>query len=72
MAFFVDTYFTKINPLMFKMAGLDHGDPQEKIADEILRLLGTEIEPLLADVGIKDAGPYFGGSHQITFVEVSA
>src|ERR1700753_4525216 len=44
MSFFVDTYFTKINPLMFKLVGAEAGDPQDKIADEMIKLVGKEIE----------------------------
>jgi hypothetical protein len=72
MAMFVDTYFTKINPLMFKLVGADHGAPQEKIVDDILVLLKKEIEPLLADVDVKGKGPYFAGSERLTYVEVRA
>ncbi|KAK4940249.1 hypothetical protein LTR10_019569 [Elasticomyces elasticus] len=64
MTFFTDTYFTKINPLMFKLVGSDQGDPQAKIVDEIISLLEKEIEPLLVD-----AAPFFGGSQKITVVE---
>ncbi|KAJ9604755.1 hypothetical protein H2200_010869 [Cladophialophora chaetospira] len=69
MSFFVDTYFTKVNPLMFKLVGADHGEPQEKIVDEILRLLEKEIEPLLLDTGEDGKGPYFAGSGRLTVVE---
>ncbi len=71
MSSFVDAYFTKVNPLMFKLVGADHGEPQEKIVDEILRLLDKEIEPLLFDVDIDNRGPYFAGSKELTVVEVS-
>ncbi|KIW68200.1 hypothetical protein PV04_04161 [Phialophora macrospora] len=69
MSIFVDTYFTKINPLMFKLVGADHGIPQEKIVDEIIVLLEKEIEPLLSDVDANGKGPYFAGSERLTFVE---
>ncbi|KAI1615269.1 thioredoxin-like protein [Exophiala viscosa] len=64
MTFFTDTYFTKINPLMFKLVGADQGAPQSKIVDDIITLLETEIDPLLVD-----AAPFFGGSQKITVVE---
>ena len=70
MSIFVDTYFTKVNPLMFKLVGAEHGEPQDKIMDEILRLLETEIEPLLSDVATDGQGPYFAGSMTLTVVEV--
>ncbi|KIW92678.1 uncharacterized protein Z519_06525 [Cladophialophora bantiana CBS 173.52] len=70
MSFFIDTYFTKINPLMFKLVGADTGKPQDKIVEEIWRLLETEIEILLSDVAVNGRGPYFGGSDKLTIVEV--
>ncbi|OCT45713.1 glutathione S-transferase [Cladophialophora carrionii] len=69
MSFFVDTYFTKITPLMFKLVGADPGEPQEKIVDDILSRLREEIEPLLSDVDVDGKGPYFAGSERLTFVE---
>lgn len=66
MTIFVDTYFTKINPLMFKLVGADQGEPQAKIVDELIGLLEKEIDPLLVDTA-----PFFGGSQTITYVEVS-
>lgn len=72
MSFFVDTYFGKVNPLMFKLVGAEEGAAQDKIVDEILGLLKKEIEPLLPDPDAKGGkGPYFGGSDTITTVEVS-
>jgi hypothetical protein len=78
MAFFTDTYFSKINPLMFKLVGADAGPAQLQIVDTIAHLLETEIEPLLPVVAERDgnrdsdAGPYFGGAHELTVVEVSS
>ncbi|KAH0840642.1 putative glutathione S-transferase [Fonsecaea pedrosoi] len=69
MSFFVDTYFTKINPLMFKMVGADAGEPQERIVDDIKALLEKEIEPLFAAGAQNGSGPYFGGSERLTVVE---
>ncbi|OAP64612.1 hypothetical protein AYL99_00584 [Fonsecaea erecta] len=69
MSFFVDTYFTKINPLMFKLVGADNGEPQDRIVSEIWRLLEKEIEPLLFEVNGNGKGPYFGGSEKLTVVE---
>ncbi|ETI24241.1 hypothetical protein G647_03610 [Cladophialophora carrionii CBS 160.54] len=70
MSLFVDTYFTKINPLMFKLVGADPGEPQEKIVDDILSRLSEEIEPLLSGADMDGKGPYFAGSKSLTFVEV--
>lgn len=63
--FFVDTFFTKVIPLLFKMTGIPDRDGQLKIVDEGLAQVAKEIEPLLAN-----AAPYFDGSKTITFVEV--
>jgi hypothetical protein len=67
MSFFVDTFFSKVNPYMFKIVGADNPQTQAKLVDECIALLEKEIEPLLAD-----ANPYFGGSDRITVVEVSS
>ena len=71
MSFFVDTYFTKVNPLMYKLVGADHGEPQEKIVEEVLRLLEKDIEPLLFDTCNDGEGKYFAGGGRMTYVEVS-
>ncbi|KIW13502.1 hypothetical protein PV08_08690 [Exophiala spinifera] len=64
MVFFVDTYFSKIQPLFFKLVGADDATAKAKLVDDIVALLEKEIEPLLAD-----AQPYFAGSKDATFVE---
>lgn len=65
MAFFVETYFTKVNPFMFKIVGTKDAQAQAKLVDECIALLEKEIEPLLVD-----AQPYFAGSKELTLVEV--
>lgn len=67
MAFFVDTYFTKINPFMFKIVGTEDVQAKEKLVDDCIALLEKEIEPLLAE-----AAPYFANSKELTLVEVNA
>lgn len=64
--FFIETWFSKINPLLFKMTGASDDGARATIANTIIDLVGKEIEPLLGDTA-----PYFGGSSQITVVEVS-
>ncbi|KAK6373357.1 hypothetical protein LTS17_008377 [Exophiala oligosperma] len=64
MAFFVDTYFTKINPFMFKIVGTEDVQAKEKLVDDCIALLEKEIEPLLAE-----AAPYFANSKELTLVE---
>jgi len=63
--FFTDTWFGKVNPLLFKMTGTSDEAARLSIANDITEQIGKEIEPLLAN-----AGPYFGGSSVITVVEV--
>lgn len=59
-AFFVDAWFSKCGAL-FMRALTDGG-----AADELVRAVAKEVEPLLAD-----AGPFFGGSERLTLAEVS-
>jgi glutathione S-transferase len=70
MSQFVDLYFTKINPLMFKMVGAGAGEKQEGIVNELLGLLETEIEPLFARQSGDGTGPFFAGRERLTYVEV--
>ncbi len=65
MGFFVETYFNKFNPLMFKLLGAATAEKQEEKVDEMVAVLEKEIEPLL-----KDADPYFGGQKEMTVAEV--
>ena len=65
MGFIVDTYFNKVNPLMFKLLGADTTEKQEQRVDEMVAVVKKEIEPLL-----KDVAPYFGGRKKMTVVEV--
>lgn len=65
IAFFVDTYFSKINSLYFAAAKLEAGAEKEEAAAKYVDSVAKEIEPLLAD-----AAPYFGGSSKLTLAEV--
>ena len=65
MTFCVDNWFAKVNPLMFKILGASSPEQQENVVDELTAMVSKEIEPLL-----HDAGPFFGGSKQMTLVEV--
>ncbi|PQE29084.1 glutathione S-transferase domain-containing protein [Rutstroemia sp. NJR-2017a BBW] len=63
--FFIDTYISKINPHYFaSMRGVTAED-REKAGAELVDVVLKEIEPLL-----QNAGPFFGGSERLTFVEV--
>ncbi|KAK5056613.1 hypothetical protein LTR84_012145 [Exophiala bonariae] len=46
-SFLTDTYFTKVNPMMFKLVGAATPASKEQIIDSILTNLKTEIEPFL-------------------------
>ena len=66
--FLVDTYFTKVNPLMFKMVGAATPDIQTTHVNSILKIVSTEIQPLLANK--TGPGPFFNGSTVLTYAEV--
>lgn len=67
IAFFQDTWTTKIGPLIFPI--ITNSDPAQKEAkvDDLVGALKKEIEPLLAN-----AKPFFGGSTELTLAEVFA
>lgn len=62
VAFFVDTWFTKVQGAQVK--ALTTGD--DAAFAEVARAVAREIEPLL-----EDAGPFLGGSKKLTLAEVS-
>lgn len=63
--FFVDNFFSKVAPLLFKMSGIGDYEGQMAVVNEAVAHVEKDIEPLLAD-----AAPFFGGSSVITVVEV--
>lgn len=63
--FFVDTYFTKFQSVLFKLFSSNTDAEQETIVSNAVDQLVKELEPLL-----KDAKPFFGGSDKITLAEV--
>ncbi|GAM89824.1 hypothetical protein ANO11243_078630 [Dothideomycetidae sp. 11243] len=63
--FFVDTFFTKIQPAFYPMLTADNEEDKEKHAQAMVTAIKNEIEPLL-----KDAGAFFGGSSKLTMAEV--
>jgi glutathione S-transferase len=66
IAFFVDTYVTKVNSTLYSIFGaLNDEEKRKEIAQKVLTAIATEIEPLLAD-----ASPFFGGSEKLTLAEV--
>jgi len=64
VAFFTDTWNTKVQSNMYTILKAD-GEEKEKAAQETLKAIEKEIEPLL-----KDAAPFFGGKSQMTMAEV--
>ncbi|KAK7425328.1 hypothetical protein QQZ08_008225 [Neonectria magnoliae] len=63
--FFVDTYFSKINALFFKIFQANTVEEANELAGNFVDAIAKEIEPLLVD-----AAPYFGGSDRPTLAEV--
>ena len=62
--FFVDTWTSKLSSPMMNTMKAPDAEKEEKCR-EWAAIIEKEIEPLLAD-----AGPFFGGSKQLTFAEV--
>ncbi|KAK0850663.1 hypothetical protein LTR91_022499 [Friedmanniomyces endolithicus] len=65
IAFFVDTWSSKIAPYQFQIIKAEEGAEREAKAEECVKMMEKEIEPLLAG-----AKPFFGGSGELTFAEV--
>jgi len=65
ISFFVDTYFTKVNSLLFQLYRAKQGAEKEELAEKYVDAVAKEIEPLL-----QDAAPYFGGASKFTLAEV--
>ncbi|KAF2099712.1 thioredoxin-like protein [Rhizodiscina lignyota] len=65
IAFFTDTYDSKVAPFLWKSLLADSEADKEARCVEWAAALKKEIEPLLSD-----AKPFFGGSEKITMAEV--
>jgi glutathione S-transferase len=63
--FFIDTWNTKVGTLMFHLFKAASPQERELFANEWVKAVAKEIEPLLAD-----ADPYFAGSKKMTLAEV--
>jgi glutathione S-transferase len=63
--FFVDTYFTKVNTYLYAVIRTTNDEEKKTKADEWVKAIEKEIEPLL-----HDANPFFGGSKEMTLAEV--
>lgn len=66
MAFAIDTWNTKVASFMYATMKAEDGEKEGK-AEEWVKAVEKEIEPLL-----RDAGPFFGGSEGLTLVEVGS
>ncbi|MCJ1306125.1 hypothetical protein MMC08_008943 [Hypocenomyce scalaris] len=64
IGFFVDTYFSKVQPLMMEIVRAEDEKAKEEKGKDMVAALKKEIEPLLAD-----ANPFFGGSEKMTMAE---
>lgn len=67
IAFFTDTWTTKVGSQLFATLKASPGAEQEEQAKQWLAAFAKEIDPLL-----KDAAPFFGGSKELTLAEVHA
>lgn len=64
--FFVDTYFSKAQPLYGKTLSAKTEEDANGFATDYVAAVAKEVEPLLGD-----AAPFFGGSDKLTLAEVS-
>lgn len=64
IAFFVDTWFSKVGSYWFQILRQDSDEEKEKLGKEFVNIVSKEIEPLL-----KNAKPFFGGSDKVTLAE---
>ncbi|MCJ1484137.1 hypothetical protein MMC06_004305, partial [Schaereria dolodes] len=64
IAFFTDTYISKVNPLMMQGLRAESEEERGQKAREIVDVVRKEVEPLL-----EGAGPYLEGSERLTMAE---
>ncbi|TAQ90018.1 hypothetical protein B7494_g1647 [Chlorociboria aeruginascens] len=64
VGFFVDTFFTKVNPQLYPALRAT-AEEKEALVGKLVDAVVKEIEPLLVD-----ANPFFGGASTITLAEV--
>lgn len=65
IAFFVDTFISKVNSNFFKASFAKNDDEVEGFVKEYVDAVVKELEPLLAN-----AAPFFNGSDKLTQAEV--
>ncbi|EFW99710.1 glutathione s-transferase [Grosmannia clavigera kw1407] len=68
IAFFVDTYFTKLQSNIFKLGGVKSESEQAALATAFATAAAKELEPLLTNTSAEK--PFFGGSARLTLAEV--
>ncbi|KIV93105.1 hypothetical protein PV10_04346 [Exophiala mesophila] len=68
----VDIYFTKVNPLMFKLVGAATPDATQAVVSSLLNILKAEIEPLVqALISSNDPeAPFYTKSSNLTLAEI--
>lgn len=68
IAFFVDTYFSKVQSSIFKLGAVTTAADQDAVAAAFAAAAAKELEPLLAATSADK--PFFGGSPRLTLAEV--
>lgn len=66
IAFFVDTYFSKVNPGFYGILKATEGEQKEIEGNKFIDAIVKEMEPQL-----QNAGPFYGGASKLTLAEVS-
>ncbi|MCJ1310653.1 hypothetical protein MMC25_004319 [Agyrium rufum] len=69
MTFFVDTWFTKVQPTVMELLLLSSQEEREQRSSEIVAKIKQHIEPEPIGATSAGEGPFWGGSQTITLVE---
>ncbi|CAK7272890.1 hypothetical protein SEPCBS119000_005362 [Sporothrix epigloea] len=69
IAFFVDTYFTKLQSHLFKVGSVKTEAEEAAIGEAVVAAAAKELEPLLAS-STSSEKPFFGGNERLTLAEV--
>ncbi|CAN8098563.1 unnamed protein product [Discula destructiva] len=65
ISFFIDAYWAKFHTILFRLFEAPTKADEEKVVEDAVASLVSEVEPLLAD-----AAPFSGGSEKLTLAEV--
>lgn len=68
IAFFVDTFFGKVQPHFNAAVRAANKDEREAASEALVAAVAKDLEPLFAEW--TGTGPFFGGSDKLTLVEV--